>query len=104
MTEELLQCPMCAGKATLSKWESPIGVHEEVRCFKCGTSNPIVKFWNTRAQPKYKRVDLDELKRIYPIRDRANGVYSSGSYEVDGYNRAIADIKSKYGDLYVEEK
>ena len=57
-----------------------------------------------RTQPKYKRVDLDILKRIRPIRDRANGVYSSGSYEVDGYNMAIDDIKSKYGDLYVEVK
>ena len=58
----------------------------------------------TRAQPKYKRVDLETLKRVHPIRDRANGVYSSASYEVDGYNRAIDEIKSKFGDLYVLTK
>ena len=56
------------------------------------------------AKPKYKLVDLDVLRRIHPIRDIANGIYSSRSYEVDGYNRAIDDIKSKYGDLYVEVK
>ena len=49
-------------------------------------------------KPKYKLVDLDVLRRIHPIRDIANGIYSSRSYEVDGYNRAIDDIKSKYGD------
>lgn len=53
---------------------------------------------------KYKRVDLDALRRVHPIRDIANGIYSSRSYEVDGYNRAIDDIKAKYGDLYVEVK
>jgi Zn ribbon nucleic-acid-binding protein len=100
MTEELLQCPMCAGKATLSKWESPIGVHEEVRCFKCGTSNPIVKFWNTRAQPKYKRVDLAIMKE--PATAVRIAEYTQGYG--DGYNRAIDDIKAKYGDLYTLTK
>jgi len=57
-----------------------------------------------RAQRKYKRVDLETLKRVHPIRDRANGVYSSASHEVDGYNRAIDEIKYKYGDLYVLTK
>ncbi len=66
---ELKPCPMCGGKATLSKWESPVGVHEEVRCFKCGTSNPIVKFWNTRTPDhtdllKHARHYLDGVARI----------------------------------------
>lgn len=65
---ELKPCPMCGGKATLSKWESPIGVHEEVRCFKCGTSNPIIKFWNTRTPDhldllKHARYYLDGVAR-----------------------------------------
>ena len=55
-------------------------------------------------QLKYKRVDLETLKRVHPIRDRANGVYSSASHEVDGYNSAINDIKAKYGELYAEVK
>ena len=55
-------------------------------------------------QLKYKQVDLETLKRVHPIRDRANGVYSSASHEVDGYNSAINDIKAKYGELYAEVK
>jgi len=55
-------------------------------------------------QLKYKRVDLETLKRVPPIRDRANGFYSSASHVVDGYNSAINDIKAKYGELYVEVK
>ena len=57
-----------------------------------------------RAQPKYKQVDLETLKRVHPIRDRANGFYSSASHEVDGYNSAIHDLKAKYGELYAEVK
>lgn len=55
-------------------------------------------------QVKAETVDLETLKRVHPIRDRANGVYSSASYEVDGYNRAIDEIKFKYGDLYTIER
>jgi len=54
--------------------------------------------------PKMRKVDLETLKRVHPIRDRANGVYSSASHEVDGYNRAIHDLKAKYGELYAEVK
>lgn len=50
--------------------------------------------WRDRAQPKYKRVDLDEMK----------GSHSGYGTEYVSYNRAIDDIKSKYGDLYVEVK
>lgn len=45
----------------------------------------------TRAQPKYKRVDLDAMK----------GSHSGYGSECTSYNRAIDDIKSKYGDLWV---
>ena len=55
-------------------------------------------------QLKYKQVDLETLKRVHPIRDRANGFYSSASHVVDGYNSAINDIKAKYGDLYAIER
>ena len=48
---------------------------------------------------KYKRVNLDELYvTIYFPDGRKDSV------ETDAYNRAIDDIKSKYGDLYVEVK
>ena len=51
-----------------------------------------------RAQPKYKRVDLDvcfkDLKPLFGSR-----------YDVGyGYNIAIDYIKSKYGELYAEVK
>lgn len=48
----------------------------------------------TRAQPKYKRVDLDSMK----------GSHSGYGSEYTSYNAAIDDIKSKHGDLYVEVK
>jgi len=47
----------------------------------------------TRAQPKYKRVDLDEIK-----------IKNADWISHRQYNAAIDDIKSKYGDLYVEVK
>lgn len=51
-----------------------------------------------KPQPKYKRVDLENM--------RCMGVFTSnpGSNFTRGYNQAIDDIKSKYGDLYVEVK
>jgi hypothetical protein len=51
-----------------------------------------------RAQPKYKRVDLENM--------RCMGVFTSNprSNFTRGYNQAIDDIKSEYGDLYVEVK
>lgn len=45
-----------------------------------------------RAQQKYKRVDLFEIPD------------NLTEHEYPGYARAIDDIKSKYGDLYVEVK
>lgn len=46
----------------------------------------------TRAQPKYKRVDLNHAEWLF-MQDKPG-------YK-EGYNRAIDDIKYKYGDLYV---
>lgn len=46
-----------------------------------------------RAQPKYKRVDLDA--------DVLHGWKQGHNPFQDGYNDAIAEIKSKYGDLWV---
>lgn len=97
-------------EAALNKLEEPLWLNG-------GRSVPLiirellgVKHYETiraalqSAQVKAETVDLETLKRVHPIRDRANGVYSSASYEVDGYNRAIDEIKFKYGDLYVEVK
>lgn len=48
-----------------------------------------------RAQPKYKRVDLNHAGCLF--------MEGKPGYK-DGYNRAIDDIKSEYGDLYVLTK
>lgn len=48
----------------------------------------------TRAQPKYKRVDLDEMLK----QQRRSPWFEQG------YSQAIDDIKSKYGDIYVLTK
>lgn len=54
---------------------------------------------NPAGDTKYKRVNLDELYvTIYFPDGRKDSV------ETDAYNRAIDDIKAKYGDLYVEVK
>lgn len=57
--------------------------------------NHAIEYMET---PKYKRVDLENM--------RCMGVFTSnpGSNFTRGYNQAIDDIKSKYGDLYVEVK
>ena len=103
MTEELLPCPFCGG--TVDMYYE--GSHDwVVYCEKqgCGISHNFyiphigdehavaVGKWNTRAQPKYKRVDLDKMKYPFP------------NEHGQTYNRAIDDIKAKYGDLYVEVK
>lgn len=50
----------------------------------------------TRAQPRYKRVNLDaEILQTWKL--------GHNKFQ-DGYNTAIADIKAKYGDLYAEVK
>ena len=59
------------------------------------------------ATLKYKRVDLGLKRESIPI-DYKDG--SHREWEIhnaafnDGWNEAIDDIKSKYGDLYVEVK
>jgi hypothetical protein len=96
MTEELEKCPFCGGDAKIINQEFHKGV-SVVACQECFCSTEMwsdpVPAWNTRAQPKYKRVDLDNHGCISPSKD-----YRRGFYE------AIDDIKAKYGDLYVEVK
>lgn len=59
------------------------------------------------VQPKYKRVDLGLKRESVPI-DYKDG--SHREWEIhnaafnDGWNEAIDDIKSKYGDLFIEIK
>ena len=61
--------------------------------------NDLIYMVDAHLAPKMKRVDLDELYvTIYFPDGRKDSV------ETDAYNRAIDDIKSKYGDIYVEEK
>lgn len=78
--------------------------------FNTGLGLPVVDMGDTpwaiytSAQPKMQKVDLEKLKRVHPIRDRASGCYSSASHEVDGYNQALDDIKAKSGELYVIER
>ena len=52
----------------------------------------------TLSQPKYKRVDLEEMYKNTAGGDEWRREYATG------YNTAIDEIKSKYGDLYVLTK
>lgn len=51
-----------------------------------------------KRQPKYKRVDLEEMYKNTAGGDEWRREYATG------YNTAIDDIKSKYGDLFIEIK
>lgn len=35
----------------------------------------------------------EELSKCHPIRDRANGIYSSESHRVDGWNNCLEHLK-----------
>lgn len=50
------------------------------------------------AQVKAETVDIAELKRELPE------LFMASYHEAVGYNRAIDEIKSKYGDLYTIER
>lgn len=66
---------------------------------------PAIEAWNTRAAPKMKRVDLGlnrEIRNPVEQGGKSNDWYQNG-YDV-GWNARIDDIKSKYGDLWVEVK
>jgi hypothetical protein len=110
MTEEILPCPFCNNEPDWKRWEvnniwqikifcdgADCHVHPSI----FGNEETMTKIWNTRSQPKYKRVDLDEMKQNYAGLDDYN---HSAKARVDGNNSAIDDIKSKYGDLYAEVK
>jgi Lar family restriction alleviation protein len=119
MTEELLPCPFCGSDEAevVSPYDGQLSDYGTVKCYKCECNGPLVdmvggywkpiKAWNTRAQPKYKRVDLGLKRESVPI-DYKDG--SHREWEIhnaafnDGWNEAIDDIKSKYGDLFIEIK
>mgnify|MGYP003560513720 CR=1 FL=1 len=88
---DLLPCPFCGSTNIIVKEKGDVKFK---RCYDCRCAGPSEnnsdKVWNARAQPKYKRVDL------FAIPDNLT------EREYPGYSRAIDDIKSKYGDLYVE--
>lgn len=62
--------------------------------------NDLIYMVDAHLAPKMKRVDLDDMKE--PVTAVRIAEYTQGYG--DGYNRAIDDIKSKYGDIYVEVK
>lgn len=59
--------------------------------------------WRDRAQPKYKRVDLETLYKNTCNCEGDGGPCLQCTHDF-GWNEAIDDIKSKYGDLYMEAK
>ena len=55
--------------------------------------NDLIYMVDAHLAPKMKRVDLDEMK-----------IKNAEWISHRQYNRAIDDIKSKYGDIWVEVK
>jgi len=120
--EKLLPCPFCGGKPNIEPWHGGEPTKKMVSCpgvyansvmGRCNnaeiickvapivtgeTKKEAIKNWNTRSQPKYKRVDLDEDKCSVKL------FSNYGSNFTRGYNQAIDDIKAKFGDLYVLTK
>lgn len=95
MNNELLPCPFCGSKKIMT-----IGIYE---CSDCGAVGPSTRSdekseklesWNYRALQKMRLVNLKNMERIYMV----NGD------ECREYNRALDDIKTKYGELYAEVK
>jgi hypothetical protein len=70
MTEELLPCEHCPN-SMVSTILGDVSLRWQVFCGRCGSSSgscktedEAIKLWNTRSQPKYKRVDLETLYQL----------------------------------------
>lgn len=81
------------GEASMCWSEIPTGVFHSERATQI--LNDLCCQINVhKSAPKMKRVDLDEMKQNTTSKD---------AHRIYGYNAAIDDIKSKYGDLYIME-
>jgi uncharacterized C2H2 Zn-finger protein len=103
MTEELLPCPFCDKQAMEASFKELYGIPMSA-AFRQWDNEKIaqnfIRGWKAaRAKPKYKRVDLEEM--FMKQDDERNDALS---IIMNTYNTAIDDIKSKYGDLFVEVK
>lgn len=109
MTEELLPCEHCPN-SMVSTILGDVSLRWQVFCGRCGSSSgscktedEAIKLWNTRSQPKYKRVDLETLYQNKCNCEGDNFPCMTCAHDF-GWNEAIDEIKSKYGDLYAEVK
>lgn len=73
MTQELLPCPFTGEKPSIIHRSYTDNMMSTIRCVYIASSvcevgaltiDAASTLWNTRAQPKMKRVDLDEMKYI----------------------------------------
>ena len=96
-TNELLPCPFCGCQSIEREcWLSGCPA-----CTQCTASASSVEDWNARSQPKMQRVDLEMAYKNFPEGDDIYSLSPHDRGRIEGYNRAIDDIKAKYGDLYV---
>lgn len=96
-TNELLPCPFCGCQSI----ERECWLSGSPACTQCTASASSVEDWNARSQPKMQRVDLEMAYKNFPEGDDIYSLSPHDRGRIEGYNSAIDDIKSKYGDLYV---
>lgn len=96
MTEELIP-----NEIYIQLGENRIGTEICLRRWQETPFEGGIKY--TRAQPKYKRVDLETLYKNTCNCEGDGGPCMSCAHDF-GWNEAIDDIKSKYGELYAEVK
>ena len=61
--------------------------------------NDLIHMVDAYLTPRMKRVELEAM-RIEPQQQ----THEASVYFCHAYNRAVDDIKSKYGDLYILER